>query len=70
MELETPLINKKGLEKYELKDNEQKSYNIEYSYDEKNIYFELFSKGDILTEKYFLSLDLNTLKKLVKHLIY
>ena len=66
MELETPLINKKGLEKYELKDNEQKSYNIEYSYDEKNIYFELFSKGDILTEKYFLSLDLNTLKKSCK----
>ena len=66
MELETPLINKKGLEKYELKDNEQKNYNNEYYYDEKNIYFELFSKGDILTEKYFLSLDLNTFKKSCK----
>ena len=66
MEVETPFINKKGLEKYELKDNEQKNYNIEYSYDEKNIYFEIFSKGDIFTEKFFLSLDLNTLKKSCK----
>ena len=66
MELETPFINKKGLEKYELKDNEQKNYNIEYSYDEKNIYFELFSKCDIFTEKYFLSLDFITLKKSCK----
>ena len=42
MEADTPFINKKGLEKYELKDNEGKNDNIEYSYDEKNIYFEIF----------------------------
>ena len=65
MEAETPII-KKGLEKYELKDNEGKSYNIEYSYDENNIYFETFFTGDVLTEKYFLALNLNTLKKSCK----
>ena len=35
-------------------------------YDENNIYFEIFFKGDILNEKYFLSFDLNTLKKSCK----
>ena len=66
MEVQTSIINKKGLEKYELKDNEGKNYNIEYFYDENNIYFEIFFKGDILNEKYFLSFDLNTLKKSCK----
>ena len=49
-----------------MKDNEGKRYNIEYSYDENNIYFETFFTGDVLTEKYFLALNLNTLKKSCK----
>jgi len=66
METETTFNKKKAKEKYELKDKEGNNYNIEFFYDENNIYFEIFFKDDILTEKYFLSLDLNTLKKSCK----
>ena len=66
MEVPTPNINKKGQEKYELKDNEGKKYYLDYSYDEMKIYFEIFFKDNIIREKYFLSLDLNSLKKSCK----
>ena len=66
MEAATPIFNRKCLEKYELKDNEGKIYCVDYSYDEINIYFEVFFKDNIIREKYFLSLDLNSLKKSCK----
>lgn len=59
-------INKKIKEKYELNDKEGKNYDINISYDEKNIYFELFFSTEILKEKYTLDLDLNTLRKSCK----
>ena len=66
MEAATPIFNRKCLEKYELKDNEGKIYCVDYSYDEINIYFEVFFKDNIIREKYFLLLDLNSLKKSCK----
>ncbi len=62
MEAPSPSMKKIQQEKYEIKDNEGKIYNIDLSLTENNIYFEIDFKGDILNEKYFLSLDLNTLK--------
>ena len=62
MEAPSPSIKKIQQEKYEIKDNEGKIYNIDLSLTENNIYFEIDYKGNILNEKYFLSLDLNTLK--------
>ena len=61
MEAPSPSIRKIQQEKYELKDNEGKIYNIDLSLTENSIYFEIDFKGDILSEKYFLSLDLNNL---------
>ena len=66
MEAPSPSIKKIQEEKYELKDNEGKIYNICFSYNENNIYFEIIFKGDVLNEKYFLSLDLGTLKNSCK----
>ena len=66
MEAATPIFNRKEQEKYELKDNEGKKYYVEYSYDETKIYFEIIFKDNIIKEKYFLSLDLNSLKKSCK----
>ena len=66
MEAPSPSIKKIQQEKYELKDNEGKIYNIDLSLTENSIYFEIDFKGDILNEKYFLSSDLNTLKNSCK----
>ena len=55
--------SKSIIEKYELFDEEKKAYQLDLSYVEKIIYFELYFKSDILKEKYFINLDLDILKK-------
>ena len=57
---------KKGQETYQIKDNEGKLFNVDFSYDESKFYFDVSFKGEVLNETFFLSLDLNDLKKSCK----